>query len=51
MTLEEFFTKATLWGMKLDILPDIKTGWCEIHTLLEFPMMLYQVSSSRKVLP
>ena len=36
--------------MKLDILPDIKTGWCEIHILLEFPMTLYEVKSSRKVL-
>ena len=29
--------------MKLDILPDIKTGWCEIQSMLEFSTMLYEV--------
>ena len=36
--------------MKLDILLDIRTGWCEIQSILEFPMILYEVRSSRKVL-
>ena len=49
ITLEQFVTKATLLVGEARYL-DIRTGWCMIHSLLEFLMTLYMVRLSRKVL-